>query len=373
MISQDALATRAEVAYPEYSLPENEALERAEAFLESGLVSEAAEIYEEIITRGGDSPRVQMGLAQCAYRQRKLHEALGHLQAALQSAPDHPSVHNDLGVVLFELGLPEEASAAFEQALAKHPNDPQPLRNLMDVAVARDDWNGCIACCEQILLREPEDDEVKQVLEAARLRASERAAASNRPAPAEPAEAPRGYRVVAPPESVPEAVHAWLDEPTPAAAEPNETTDNPLRSGAIDGVAIQARPAQIDERGYRIEVARAGDGPAPSWIAVEGNLKAGIARGFHRHAHRWEWIFVGRGAAKIVLIDERRGSSTENRTQTVVAGERNPTRIAVPPGVLHGWVALADETEVLIASSEPDSSDRIEDSRRGALLCCNSF
>lgn len=373
MISQDALATRAEVAYPEFPLPENEVLERAEAFLESGLVSEAAEIYEEIITRGGDSPRVQMGLAQCAYRQRKLHEALGHLQAVLQSAPDHPSVHNDLGVVLFELGLPEEASAAFEEALARHPDDPQPLRNLMDVAVARDDWNACIACCEQILVREPEDDEVKQVLEAARLRARERATTPE-PQAAEPSAPPRGYRMAAPaPESVPAAVHAWLDEPTPAAAEANESTESPLRSGAIDGVTIHARPAQIDERGYRIEVVRAGDGPAPSWIAVEGNLKAGVARGFHRHAHRWEWIFIGRGAAKIVLIDERRGSSTENRIQTVVAGERNPTRIAVPPGVLHGWVALADETEVLIASSEPDSADRTEDSRRGALLSCNTF
>ncbi len=358
MISQDALATRAEVAYPEFQLPENEALERAEAYVESGLISEAVEIYEEIITRGADSPRVQMGLAQCAYRQRKLHEALGHMQAVLQIAPDHPSVHNDLGVILFELGLADEASTAFEEALSRNPADPQPLRNLMDVAVSRDDWNACIACCEQILARAPGDEEVLQVLEAARVRASERM---------EPAPSPRDER----PPAVPAATGAWLDEPTPAAAA--EVAERPLSQGSIDGVTILARPAQIDERGYRIEVARAGDGPTPSWIAVEGNLTAGVTRSFHRHAKRWEWIFIGRGAAKIVLIDGRPGSSTRDRVESVIAGERNPVRISVPPGVLHGWVALADDTEVLIASSEPEGEDRIEESRHAALLCRNVY
>jgi pentatricopeptide repeat protein len=369
MISQDALATRAEVAYPEFSLPENEALERAEAYLSSGLVSEAAEIYDEMIERGEDSPRAQMGLAQCSYRLRNLHEALGHLQAVLQCAPDTPSVHNDLGVVLFELGMIDEAREAFVEALAQNPNDAQPLRNLMDVAVACDDWDACIAHCESILALTPGDEEIQQLLEAARLRAQ---AVAEQARPEPPAESPAAQNLEAAIEKVPPAIRAWLDEPTPSAVSAPTWEVGPLVQGAIEGVAISARPAEIDESGYRIEVTHAGDGvPVVSQIAVEGNLKAGVTRGFHLHEQRWEWLFIGRGAAKIVLIDERPGSSTRHRIQTVIAGARNPTRIAVPPGVLHGWLSLADETELISAaceSDEPGRPDRTEDERFGSLL-----
>jgi len=385
MISQNTLATQAEVGYPEFPLT-SDSLDRAETYLESGLVSEAAEIYEEMIARGEDSPRVQMGLAQCAYRRRLLHEALGHLHAVLQSAPHYPNVHNDLGVVLFELGLCEEAQLAFQEALAQDPADPQPLRNLMDAAIAADDWNACIECCENILARDPDDAEVQQVLEAERLRAAERAEAvkleeperssrsaatpTNTAASAEATAAASPRSAAAPAEAtaavsprstaapaVPDAARAWLDEPTPAVQAA------PTR-GPIEGVTVVSRTPEIDERGYRIRVVATGETPPFSQVTVEGNLKAGSTRGFHKHPRR-EWIFIGRGAAKIVLIDDRPESA--HQMQTVIAGERNPTRIEIPPGVLHGWLALADETELIVASSEP-GDDRIEDNRHGALL-----
>lgn len=119
-------------------------------------------------------------------------------------------------------------------------------------------------------------------------------------------------------------------------------------------MTVQPLQTHVDDRGYLIEILRASDPCFTKFgqVYLVGDLKAGTVRAFHKHARLWDWFFISRGAAKFVLRDDRSDSPTRGVMQTVVTGERNPVLIAVPPGVYHGWVALADDTQLISTASE---------------------
>jgi dTDP-4-dehydrorhamnose 3,5-epimerase len=56
---------------------------------------------------------------------------------------------------------------------------------------------------------------------------------------------------------------------------------------------------------------------------------------------------IGHGSAKVVLVDDRDDSSSRGEKMILVAGERNPVLIAVPPKVYHGWMSLEDDTQLI--------------------------
>jgi len=140
-------------------------LEHADAYLQTGLVAEAAEIYERVEEAAKDSLEAQIGLARCAYMRRNLHEALGRLQAVTRADADYPGAANDLGVVYFELGLPHKAREEFLRAAAQSEEDPVPWRNLVDVATALQDFAACKDYCERVLSLDPADEEIEDLLD----------------------------------------------------------------------------------------------------------------------------------------------------------------------------------------------------------------
>jgi tetratricopeptide (TPR) repeat protein len=140
-------------------------LERARAYLDTGLVLEAGEIFEGLLDT--DMPEARLGLARCAYARRELHLALSHLQALQQQRPDHPGLCNDLGVIYHALGLTAAAHEQLRQA-AQTTDDPITLRNLIAVAQELDDSDACIEYCERLLQIDPEDEEVRDLLVALR-------------------------------------------------------------------------------------------------------------------------------------------------------------------------------------------------------------
>ena len=127
---------------------------------------------------------------------------------------------------------------------------------------------------------------------------------------------------------------------------------------SIQDARVIPLTVRMDDRGYLIEMLRCVGGPEPHAIAHQfgqvylvGNVAKGTIRAFHKHRELWDWFFISRGAAKFVLKDDRQESPTYGNLMTVVTGERNPTLIAVPPGVYHGWMSLDDDTQMISVAS----------------------
>jgi dTDP-4-dehydrorhamnose 3,5-epimerase len=60
------------------------------------------------------------------------------------------------------------------------------------------------------------------------------------------------------------------------------------------------------------------------------------------------FCFMGPGNFKIKLWDNRKGSKTFGCCKEVIGGEDNPVRIIVPPGVVHGYRNISEETDGMV-------------------------
>jgi dTDP-4-dehydrorhamnose 3,5-epimerase len=112
--------------------------------------------------------------------------------------------------------------------------------------------------------------------------------------------------------------------------------------------------AHVDDRGYLIEIIRATDPYFTKFgqVYLVGNFAKGTIRAFHKHKVLWDWFFISHGAAKFVLVDDRKDSPTYKEQNVFVVSSRNPSLIVVPPGVYHGWMSLEDDTQMVSTASE---------------------
>jgi dTDP-4-dehydrorhamnose 3,5-epimerase len=127
----------------------------------------------------------------------------------------------------------------------------------------------------------------------------------------------------------------------------------------INGVWVIPLEVHCDDRGYLFEVARRADDPEPHGIIqrfgqiyIVGNFDRGVIRAFHKHEKAWDWFTISNGSAKVVLVDDRKDSSSFGERMVLVTGERRPVLIAVPPGVYHGWMSLKDGTQLVGIASQ---------------------
>ena len=151
-------------AHPCCAQANDDRLDRARRYLDSGLVAPATELYEAVLAEGEGEP-ARHGLARCAYLRGDLHEALGHLQMLTRTDEPSAEVINDLGVVYFELGLKDEAHARLRTAAERCPDDPVAWRNLVDVALACGDRDACRFYCEQLVTLGAADEDVCGLME----------------------------------------------------------------------------------------------------------------------------------------------------------------------------------------------------------------
>ena len=147
MVSEEALSTE--------SLEDSsEQLALAESYLNSRLVNEAADLFQSVLVSTGE-PRALMGMARCMYHRRRLHEALSHLQQLAAVDPQFPELANNMGVILFEMGLLEQARVQFERAAQESPDNPVTWLNLMDLARKAEDHEGRQLYCRRLLEVDP--------------------------------------------------------------------------------------------------------------------------------------------------------------------------------------------------------------------------
>lgn len=124
---------------------------------------------------------------------------------------------------------------------------------------------------------------------------------------------------------------------------------------------VEIEPAE-DERGFfartwcREEFVRRGLADSLAQCSISWNRRRGTLRGMHwqapPHAEA-KLVRCTRGAAYDVIVDLREGSGTRLRWFAVELSAENRRALYVPPGFAHGFLTLADDTEMLYQISVP--------------------
>lgn len=119
-------------------------------------------------------------------------------------------------------------------------------------------------------------------------------------------------------------------------------------SDSVQLVTVTSLKRNVDDRGTLAELLRVDDPQAKfGQVYLVDSFTKGTIRGLHRHRVMWDWFIIVAGAAVFRFFDE------DGNEQKVVASANNLVRIAVPPGIYHGWRALEDNTVMVSIASEP--------------------
>ena len=132
----------------------------------------------------------------------------------------------------------------------------------------------------------------------------------------------------------------------------------------IQGVQNNTVKSFVDDRGVLTQIMPEGEKKFPLVrIYSTSNFSKGTIRGFHKHKKEKKAFFVSSGAAKFVLVDDRKDSATYKEINTFILSTLNPSVLLIPIGVYTGWVSLQDGTVVIGMSSEPFDQDNPDDER----------
>jgi len=116
----------------------------------------------------------------------------------------------------------------------------------------------------------------------------------------------------------------------------------------VAGVMAFATPAIADERGYFKE-AYVKDKYAALGVTdtfVQDSIsysRKDTLRGLHTDPRMSKLVHVIRGEVFDVIVDARRNSVTFGQTETRVLSEENSLQLYIPPGCLHGFLAVSND------------------------------
>lgn len=104
--------------------------EEALSYLQQGRHDEGIALLERVAEEAPDlsAPRIDLGIAQ--HRAGDLEGAEKNLLLALESNPEQPVAHNELGIIYRKTGRFPEARKSYEAALAVYPGFHFARRNL---------------------------------------------------------------------------------------------------------------------------------------------------------------------------------------------------------------------------------------------------
>ena len=139
----------------------------------------------------------------------------------------------------------------------------------------------------------------------------------------------------------------------------------------IDGVIIKRLTRQKDERGWLSELFRSDEIP-PEFrpeMAYMSLSHPGVVRGPHEHVHQADlFCFLGPSDFRIYLWDNRSGSASHGREFVFEAGQKNPSLLIIPPGIVHAYKNIG-ECDGLVFNAPnrlfkgPGRSDSIDEIR----------
>ena len=133
----------------------------------------------------------------------------------------------------------------------------------------------------------------------------------------------------------------------------------------IDGVKWIPLKRNADDRGYLVEIMRRDDDYYLEFGQVYVScLRRGIIKAWHKHEKQTDYFYVASGTSKIGMYDDRPGSPTQGRYQTVVLGDMgNEALLIIPPMVWHGQMSLSEVTYLVNLPTEPYNRQKPDEIR----------
>lgn len=121
-----------------------------------------------------------------------------------------------------------------------------------------------------------------------------------------------------------------------------------IRHDLIEGVRIKEIRNVITRNGVTTEMYRADWKIGPSGIeqAIQASLRGGAVSAWHCHELQTDLVFVTHGAIKLVLFDDRMGSTSRGEVNVFHLSPLRPMLVLIPPGIWHGVQNLMPDTSV---------------------------
>ena|SRR5579884_4303307 len=128
---------------------------------------------------------------------------------------------------------------------------------------------------------------------------------------------------------------------------------SPASADLIADVRIEPVSQWPDDRGWFLEVARAGRGLSSAFPLETTQISAAVSfpgtiKAFHFHRHQHDLWTVVKGMLQVVLVDLRPESATWGRRNTIYIGNLRPWQVLIPPGVGHGYKVIGREEAILV-------------------------
>jgi dTDP-4-dehydrorhamnose 3,5-epimerase len=129
----------------------------------------------------------------------------------------------------------------------------------------------------------------------------------------------------------------------------------------IDGVAVRLLKQIPDERGKVMHMLRA-DAPhferfGEIYFSV---VYPGAVKAWHLHKRMTLNYAVLCGSIKLVLYDDRQGSTTRGQLMELFVGEANYCLVTVPAGVWNGFKGIGSERAIVAnCATDPHDPDEI--------------
>jgi len=133
-------------------------------------------------------------------------------------------------------------------------------------------------------------------------------------------------------------------------------------SPGIVGVYYKKLDTRLDGRGDLTELwSKPWANKEPVTEKVEhvyyNTTHEGVVKGWHVHEHTFSQYTCVFGKMQIVLVDLRKSSKTFGFVDQFVIGEKNPSLIKIPPGVLKAWKSLRGDSVIINLLTSADLED----------------
>lgn len=134
---------------------------------------------------------------------------------------------------------------------------------------------------------------------------------------------------------------------------------------AIDGVLVHPLRRIPDERGCISHMLRCDDPHFEQFGEIYfSHVFPGIVKGWHRHREMTLNYAVIHGMIKLVLFDDREGSSTQGALMELFVGEQNYSLVKIPAGVWNGYKGIGTQTAIVANCAtlphDPAEMDRLD-------------
>ena len=116
-----------------------------------------------------------------------------------------------------------------------------------------------------------------------------------------------------------------------------------------------------DDRGKVMHMLRRGDPSFEQFGEIYFSVVyPGVVKGWHLHKRMTMNYAVVSGMIKLVVYDDREGSSTRGEFQEIFSGEDNYALITIPPGIWNGFKGIGVKPAIVAnCATEPHDPDEI--------------